>query len=106
MPAPSSPPDISSFLGTDPGAAAPAGNPLTEPDYPEPADGEEADPMLDTDDAEAPGGDVDPEFASLAAELFPDWPEEDFAKFQQLIDLRLNVAPPAAAPGADPLGAM
>lgn len=102
MPAPTSPPDISSFLGTDPGAApAPPGNPLTEPDYPAPADGEET--------AEGDTGaesDVDPEFASLAAELFPDWPEEDFAKFQQLIDLRLNAAPPAGPPGADPLGAL
>lgn len=91
MPAP---PDISSFLGTSggpPPAAGATDNPLTTPDYPSPAEGEES---AEGDTGAESDADVDPEFQSLAAELFPDWPDEDFAKLQQLIDLRMNAAPP------------
>lgn len=90
-------PDISSVLGSAPPGTDASSNPLTQPDYPAPADSEaeESAPGDAADDA----AEVDPEFKSLAAELFPDWPDEDFAKFQQLIDSRLNAAPPAPGPG-------
>lgn len=93
-------PDISGFLGTDPGAGAPpmpaasGENPLTMPEYPE----AESAPEDAMEGGEA--GDVDPDFLALAGELFPDWADEDFSKLQQLIDLRINSGgPPPGAGG-------
>jgi hypothetical protein len=86
-------PDISGFLGTDPSAAPlpPAGgeNPLTVPEYP-------AAEQMPEDEAAGDMGDVDPDFYALASGLFPDWPDPDFSKLQELIDMRINALGGAA----------
>lgn len=41
---------------------------------------------------EADETELDPMFAADAQELFPDWSDEDFIKFQKLIDSRLNAS--------------
>jgi hypothetical protein len=45
---------------------------------------------------------VDPEFKDTAAELFPDWPDEDFGKLQKLIDMRVNSGGAGGMMGAEP----
>lgn len=81
-------PDIASFLGGPSGGAAP--NPLDQAMGTKPSYGDkEPDP---NDPNEASEDEVDPKFKSTAAELFPDWPDEDFGKLQKLIDMRVNGA--------------
>lgn len=84
MPAPI---DISAALGSDPGVG-PAPEPGGSMDFglDDPMAGLVADEEGEAEDLGEEQ--ADPEFKTMATELFPDWDDEDFLKFQRLIDLR------------------
>ena len=77
--------DVAGFLGS--GGGGP--NPLDQAMGTPPPKSYGAEP--DADDSSG-DGEVDPEFKDTAAELFPDWPDEDFAKLQKLIDSRVSAS--------------
>jgi hypothetical protein len=90
--------DVGAALGSTPGDYGPPGAGQM-PDLGDamggltPAPGEEA--------AEGDMGaesDVDPEFLSLASDIFPDWGPDDprYKQLQDLIDSRLNAKEPAS----------
>ncbi len=67
----------------------------------QPADSEQAEGGM-PEFGEADETELDPLFAADAAEIFPDWSDDDYAKLQKLIDSRMGAAStmPMAEPAA------